>query len=636
MPPSTLLIGCTSPSGGKWRDQFSENAMATRDTLSPKEAQCSGGADYAALALEALQEPADATYAKELMDRVSGDCQFTKDLAACAIVYKALGDQKQAEELLGTAEDYCMSGEEQVALAEAKFKVLGDKAAAIGSYEKALKESSNLDPLIDLAKNVMAVIADSAFAKKVLEKAEAKVSRAVEFSKLASTAAEHLLDKDYAAAIFNKAAEKLSSVPDLLALAGEVTKTLGDPARAKALYQRALEGATDFSAAKTLIESAKQAGDAAFMQAALTKAGSLASATGDYIELAEGLVTVGDKPGAAAMLDKAEDAVAGLNEMQKLADTVEKHLADDLERVTRVKAKLEKRQANHTRYLEFQQLEKEASNVKQYLALADRVNTELEDPFYAAKLIEAAETMLNGMGYQFSRYKPVMQAVDRNLDDTAWLSRLLDRAAENATDFISFKDLTVSAAQLKHRELGVSKARAYLAAREKALSQDAHASVYDFAKLAEAVYAATQDSDAAGRILEGARAQANDHFALMHLGRLYAAMGNTAKADELFTAAASACKSGDACIQFIDRLKGYALPAETLRKWYTVCGQGLSAPADKLRWAEGIADALNDKTWATQAYSELAGTMPTEMTARFVKSRQSRADMSFYGSVRRH
>lgn len=191
----------------------------TRDTLTPKEAQCSGGADYAALALEALQDPADAAYAKELMDRVADDCQFTKDLAACAIVYKALGEQDRAEELLQTAEDYCMSGEEQVALAEAKFKVLGDKAAAVGAYEKALKETANLDPLIDLAKNVMSVIADGAFAKKVLEKAEAKISRAVEYSKLAAASADHLLDKEYAAAIFNKAAEKLSSVPDLLSLA---------------------------------------------------------------------------------------------------------------------------------------------------------------------------------------------------------------------------------------------------------------------------------------------------------------------------------------------------------------------------------------------------------------------------------
>ncbi|MFP5381841.1 MAG: hypothetical protein ACLGG4_06205 [Gammaproteobacteria bacterium] len=608
--------------------------MATRDTLAPEEAKCSSGADYAALALQALQEPADAAYAKELMDRVAGDCQFTKDLAACAIVYKALGEQGRAEELLQTAEDYCMSGEEQVSLAEAKFKVMGDKAAAVGAYEKALKETANLDPLIELAKNVMSVIADGAFAKKILEKAEAKISRAVEFGKLAAAAAEHVLDKDYAAAIFNKAGEKLSSVPDLLSLAAEVTKTLGDPSKAKALYERALAGATDFTAAKTLIDSAKQAGDAAFLQSALKKAGALATATGEYIELAEGLAGAGDKAGAAALLDKAEDAVAGLDEMQKLVAAVEGHLADDAERLTRVRAKLEKRQANHARYLEFQQLEKDAVNVKQFLALADRVRLELEDPFYAAKLIESAEKLLDGTGYQFSRYKPILVAVDRNLDDTAWLGRLLDRGAENATDFIAFKNLVVTAAQMKHRELGVSKARAYLAARESALAADPNASAYDFAKLAEASFAATQDAAEAGRLLDTARARAKDHYALTHIGRLYAGMGNSAKADELFTAAAAACGNGDACIQFIDRLKGFALPADALKKWYAECGKHLSSPADKLRWAEGIADALNDKPWATEAYAQLAGQFAGD--ARFELSRRSRADLNYYGRTRRH
>jgi hypothetical protein len=609
--------------------------MATRDTLSPQEAQCSGGADYAALAMQALQEPADAAYAKELMDRVADDCQFTKDLAACAIVYQALGEQGRAEELLQTAEDYCMSGEEQIALAEAKFKVLGDKAAAVGAYEKALKETGNLDPLIDLAKNVMSVIADPVFAKKVLEKAEAKISRAVEYSKLAAASAEHLLDKDYAAAIFNKASEKLSSVPDLLALAGEVTRTLGDPARAKALYERALAGATDFTAAKTLIDSARQAGDAAFLQASLKKAGDLATATGEYIELAEGLASVGDKPGATALLDKAEEAVAGLDEMQKLVTAVEAHLADDAERLARVKAKLEKRQANHARYLEFQQLEKDATSVKQFLALAERVRLELEDPFYAAKLIESAEKLLDGTAYQFSRYKPVLLAVDRNLDDTEWLSRLLDRAAENATDAVAFKDLAATAASLKHRELGVSKARAYLAARESALAADPDASVYDYAKLAEASFAA-KDTEAAGRLLEAARAQARDHFALTHIGRLYASMGNGAKADELYAAAAAACASGDACIQFIDRLKGFALPTDTLKKWYAECGAHLTAPAEKLRWAEGIADALNDKTWATEVYGQLAGQFSGADAARFELSRRSRADLNYFGAARRH
>jgi hypothetical protein len=481
----------------------------------------------------------------------------------------------------------------------------------------------------------MSVIADSAFAKKVLEKAEAKISRAVEYSKLAAAAAEQLLDKEYAAAIFNKAADKLSSVPDLLSLAGEVTKTLGDPQKAKALYQRALEGATDFTAAKTLIESAKQAGDTAFMQAALKKAGELATATGEYIELAEGLAGVGDKQGAAALLDKAEDAVAGLDEMQKLVAAVEAHLADDAERLTRVKAKLEKRQANHARYLEFQQLEKDASSVKQLLTLATRVRLELEDPFYAAKLIELAEKMLDGTGYQFSRYKPILLAVDQNLDDTDWLGRLLDQAAENATDSIAFKDLAATAAHLQHHELGLSKARAYLAARESALAAAPDTSAYDYTKLAEASYAA-KDTGAADRLLDAARSRAKDHFALAHIGRLYASMGDSAKADGLFAAAAAACTTGDACIQFIDRMKSFALPAAALKKWYAECGAHLDKAADKLRWAEGIADALNDKTWATEAYGQLAGQFGGADAARFELSRRSRADLNYFGAKRRH
>lgn len=44
--------------------------------------------------MQALEGPANTAYAKELMDRVADDCQFTKDLAACVIVYKALGEQR--------------------------------------------------------------------------------------------------------------------------------------------------------------------------------------------------------------------------------------------------------------------------------------------------------------------------------------------------------------------------------------------------------------------------------------------------------------------------------------------------------------------------------------------------------------
>ena len=96
------------------------------------------------------------------------------------------------------------------------------------------------------------------------------------------------------------------------------------------------------------------------------------------------------------------------------------------------------------------------------------------------------------------------------------------------------------------------------------------------------------------------------------------------------------CTHGDACIQFIDRLKGFALPAEKLKKWYIECGTHLSKPADKLRWAEGIADALNDKAWATEVYGQLAGQFSGTEAARFDLSRRSRADLNYFGATRRH
>jgi len=143
--------------------------------------------------LKPCRNPLTPPTPKELMDRVAGRLPVHKDLAACAIVYKALGEQGRAEELLQTAEDYCMSGEEQIALAEAKFKVLGDKAAAVGAYEKALKETSNLDPLIDLAKNVMSVNRPTMrLRKRLLEKASRKFHRAGGVQQAAAASAEHL------------------------------------------------------------------------------------------------------------------------------------------------------------------------------------------------------------------------------------------------------------------------------------------------------------------------------------------------------------------------------------------------------------------------------------------------------------
>ncbi len=81
--------------------------------------------------------------------------------------------------------------------------------------------------------------------------------------------------------------------------------------------------------------------------------------------------------------------------------------------------------------------------------------------------------------------------------------------------------------------------------------------------------------------------------------------------------------------------EGICPAAEVLKKWYAECGAHLS---NRRQAALGrrIADALNDKAWATEVYAQLAGQFSGADAARFEFSRRSHADLNFYGAVRRH
>ena len=609
--------------------------MATRATLTAKEASCNSPEDWAALAHEALTEPADAEYAKKLVDNIAGDCQFTKDLVAVATVYKALGDDTQAAELMQQAEDYCMSGEEQIALAEGKFKVLGDKAGAIAAYEQALKETANVAPLLELAKTMLAVIGDKEFAKKIYAKAEAKVetvaARAAEYVKLAQAATADLGDAGYVTELYERAATKLSAPADLLLLAN----SMNDPARAKPLYTKVLEGSGDVQSLAKLLEAAQAANDADFVKLILEKMAGLATTTTELLSLTDGFMAVGDKANASKTLDAAEDKVTSADEMQKVVDATGRHFPEDTARLERGKQKLEKRIANQARYVEFQTLENALSSVKATLHLADRVAVELADPFYAAKLLDRAEKMLAEEPFQFSRTQPLIVAVDKHTDDTAWLTRLLDESAAKTTDFIWFKEVAHTAAHLPHHtELGREKARVYLKDWEARL-KGSNAGVYDYTKLAQAVIFDLGDVAWGNALLNDARACAKDHYAVAHIGHLTAQAGDVAGAEVLYLQAAALCASGEAALQLLDRLKSYELPEAQLRKIYEACGKALTSSADKLRWVEGITECFRDKAWAAQAYSEIEGQFTGADKIRFHQSRMSRVGDEFY-PYRRH
>ncbi|HRH82577.1 MAG TPA: hypothetical protein PLW81_16175 [Thiobacillaceae bacterium] len=614
--------------------------MATRDTLEPRLAGCSSSEDLYNLAREAMDAPADFAFAKEVVSKpefaadataksvlgdVAGNAMFTNDFIALAIAYKhGLKDDAKAEEMLQQGQDFAMSGEEKVAVGVGQMLISGDAAAAAKTLGGALKEISTTEDLYALAKVVATEVKDAALAGQVYDKIKTKCGRAADFARLAKTVATDLGDKAKAAELVKEGAEKFGSPADLIVLSGAMGEI--DPAAAGALYDKALDSAKDFTALMQVLDAAK--GNEAFTKAVLAKGGDLATKTGEFLQLAEANAAVGDSAAATAMLTAAEDAVANLDEMRRIVDAVNKVAANDAERVARVQGKLAKREANQAKYVEFQNQEAQAKTVKQLIALADGVMAELDDASYAGKLLSAAEDMMRADGFHFSRFKPLLLAVDR-LGDKAWLGKLLEDSVASAGDFVWFREIVLTAArEFKDAAFGKEKAKAYLEARAASAGDNP----YDWTKLAETVQTALGDSAWAAKLLNEAAGRAKDHFALAQIGKLYRDVGDAASAAGMFDKAVAACGNADQCLQLATRMKSYELPLSEIAPYMDACGGRMGTTMDKLRWAEGVSDLLLDGAWAEKAYASIASAFGDAAGKKlFERSKQMRAGYRFFG-----
>ena len=613
--------------------------MATRETLEPRVAGAAGADALYTLAREAFDAPADIGYAQEILSRpeftgdggakaclddTAGNAMFTSDFICCALGYKALGLGGDAESMLGQGADFAMSGEEKVAVGVGQMLVSGDAAAAAKTLAGALKEISTTEELYGLAKVVAGDIKDTALAGQIYDKIKTKAGRAADFARLAKTIAADLGDKAQAAAVISEGSGKFSAPADLIALSGAMAEI--DPAAAGALYDKALASAKDFTALMQVLAAAK--GNAEFTKAVLTKAGAVAGASTDLIQLADVYAELGDSAGVTDMVTKAEDGVANLDEMRKVVEAVNKHLASDAARVARVAEKLAKREANQAKYIAIQNEEEKARTAKQFIALSDRVIAELDDAAYSAKLLGAAEEVMRADGFHFSRFKPLILGVDR-LGDKDWLGKLLDESVASAADFVWFREIVLTAArELKDAEFGKGRAKAYIDARVGQAGDNP----YDWTKLAQIAQEALADAALASNLLAEAAKRAKDHFALAQIGKLFADLGDDSTAKAMYAKAVDACTSGEGCVQLASRLNNLELAKADIAALMDKCGAKLASAGDKLRWAEGVADLLLDSDWAARAYAAIAGSFTDEAgKKRLARSQQMRTGYRFFG-----
>jgi hypothetical protein len=249
---------------------------------------------------------------------------------------------------------------------------------------------------------------------------------------------------------------------------------------------------------------------------------------------------------------------------------------------------------------------------------------ELEDKFYAQKLLVDAQKRLEEEGWDFSKARKLVQGVSAHLGDTAWATKLLRDAAGRVQGFANLTLVAESAAELlPDRAAARTLVGEILSGWEQQLAAAAQKGAYDYSKLAAVKGRLLGDKDAAGAALDQAAELGGDHFAFAELARVAAEQGLADRVQPLLDKAAAACADAAQARQLANRLLASGFSAEQVRGVYEGLKGAMGGMADKLAWADGIVDLFGDRALARREYDALAASAQgAELAA--VKERRAR------------
>lgn len=585
-------------------------ADAARDFYAKAARYCEDMDQTVAYAKGMIEILEDRDGARKTLEDAETDCQFPKDFAALAAGYKEVfDDAEKVAELMDQAAEFAMSGEENLDLAKGYWGLMGDKDKAVDAFRKALPEVNDKVQLLDLAAYAASEVGVPDLAKDFYAKAEQKMSAAPERLKLAEAVIEATGDKEYALEVYSRASESLSQPNDLMSVAADVVDKLENKERSGEIYRKAFAAMSDLGQYNKLLEAVDgKLGDKDFGREILARAGDAAQGTPQLLDLAKRTVAVlADKDLARGFMDKAEEQVTSVGEMKNIVAAVKEHFADDADWIVVVEDKLARREANQAKYAVFQDREKRAISSTKMLQLADAVMLELDDKFYAQKLLVDAQKKLDDEGWDFSKARKLVEGVSVHLGDTEWATKLLKDAAGRVQGFASLATVAESVAELLP-DADAAKALVgdMLADYEQELEGAETKTAYDYSKLASVKGRLLGDKDAAGAMLDRAAEVGGDRYTFAELARVAARLGFQDKIQPMLDKAAGACAGAAQARQLASRLLASGFSADQVRAVYTGLKSAMGSGADQLAWADGIVDLFGDRGWAGRELDALA------------------------------
>lgn len=303
--------------------------MATQAELKDQESGCNDAASYAALAMKALAEPADADYAKALLAKGEMSCSFPVDYLRIAEGWAAAGDKDKAASLYEEAENTCFEPKEKAEVGYSIALHMGDKDKGRALLEEAIASTNNTTELLSYAGYVQQALQDNALTNKLFGKVTGGCKTIADFQKLANDL-QTQGNTDAARMVFAKASPSSNDTADVVTYAGGLNTLFGDKAEVESTLAGA-ESSCMFPGQFVTLAGGflNLLGNREKAEALLEQGKEFAMSGDENLDLANGYASLlGDQATASGMYNEALSSFGTKDELLKLANAVATHMDD--------------------------------------------------------------------------------------------------------------------------------------------------------------------------------------------------------------------------------------------------------------------------------------------------------------------
>ncbi|MCB1752829.1 MAG: hypothetical protein KDI74_14015 [Gammaproteobacteria bacterium] len=417
--------------------------MALKETLESREANCSSAQEFAALAHDALTEPADKAYARYLLEQGEMAAQMPPDYLAVAECALGLDEQEFAMGVYAQAEEMCFDAMEFAAVAHSLAVNTGQTERAKALLQRAADDASKPSEFLVISGYAKADLKDEAMASALLSKIDGGAKSLADYSKLVKSLID-AGDSESGRIFFKKAERYLSGIGDTLDYAEQIKQFFDDQEWAGSILEEA-ETSCQFPKDFALLAAGFKniLGDQDQVKRLMEQAADYAMTGEEQLDLGNGYWDLlQDRDAALAAFQKALPDLNDKAAMLNLGSKIGKEIGDAA-LAKQIFAKVEQKSSGTAELRKLAQTVLDAMDDRGYAAdIYLRASQSMDQP---NDLISLAGDLARQLGEK-SKATEVYRKAFSKLSDFGQYMKLLEQVESNTADKDFCREILASAA----------------------------------------------------------------------------------------------------------------------------------------------------------------------------------------------